>query len=73
MQFSCSPPLSVSLLTPTGTRHRFWLGKSEIEKGLSLMAEAYSKHFSDFIEENDDADTADTFLQLCLFGEVVFG
>jgi hypothetical protein len=56
-----------------GKGRRFRLGKSEIEKGLSLMAEAYSKHFSDFIEENDDADTADTFLQLCLFGEVVFG
>jgi hypothetical protein len=25
------------------------------------------------LNENDDADTGDVFLQLCLFGEVVYG
>lgn len=47
-----------------------------IQKGLQLMAEgekADIRHWNDFIEENDDADTADVFMQLALFGEVVYG
>jgi hypothetical protein len=27
----------------------------------------------DFIDENDDAITADVFLQFCLFGDVIYG
>jgi hypothetical protein len=44
-----------------------------IKKGLNLMAKKYPEHFADFLEENDDAITADVFLQLCLFGEVIYG
>lgn len=42
-------------------------------RGLQLLADNYPKHWADFIEDNEDADTADVFLQLALFGEVVFG
>jgi len=44
-----------------------------IEKGLQLMAEKHSSDFADFVSENYDANTGDTFLQLCLFGEIVYG
>lgn len=44
-----------------------------IQRGLQLMAEKHPRHFSDLINENDDAETADVFVQLCLFGEVVYG
>jgi hypothetical protein len=37
------------------------------------MAREYGRHFSDMIAENDDATTADVFLQCCLFGELVYG
>ena len=44
-----------------------------IRKGLQLLHDIYCNHFNDLLTENDDADTGDVFLQLCLFGEVVFG
>lgn len=49
------------------------LNRASMEDGLRLMAEKYPKHWADFIGENEDADTGDVFLQLALFGEVVFG
>lgn len=49
------------------------LDRAAIDRGLQLMAEKYPKHWADFIVENDDATTGDVFLQLALFGEVVFG
>lgn len=49
------------------------LDQSAITKGLLTMATRYGRHFSDLISENDDADTADVFLQCCLFGELVYG
>ena len=49
------------------------LDMAAIERGLYLMAQKYPKHFADFVAENDDAGTADVFLQLALLGEVVYG
>jgi hypothetical protein len=44
-----------------------------IQVGLRLMATKHPEHFENFISDNADADTGDVFLQLCLFGEIVFG
>lgn len=44
-----------------------------IKKGLQIMAEKYPRHMGDFLNENDDADTGDVFLQCCLFGEAIYG
>lgn len=52
---------------------RYTLDMAAIERGLAVMAEKYPKHFADFVAENDDAETADVFLQCCLFGEIVYG
>ena len=52
------------------------LDAAAIERGLQLMADAElcdSRHWADFVNENEDACTGDVFLQLCLFGDVVFG
>ena len=49
------------------------LDLENIQKGLQVMANKYPAAFAAFIAENDDADTSDTFLQCCLFGECVFG
>jgi len=51
----------------------FILNKESLQKGIDAMSSRQSRHFSDMIEENDDAITADVFLQCCLFGEIVFG
>ena len=44
-----------------------------LKKGLKVMATKYSRHFDDFINENDDGDTADVFLQCAVFGDVIYG
>lgn len=49
------------------------LDREVLAKGLQVMADKYPRHFSDFLDENDDADTGDCFLQCCLFGTMVFG
>jgi hypothetical protein len=49
------------------------LDLTTIEKGLTIMAEKYPRHWSDFVQENDDAETSDVFLQCALFGEIIFG
>lgn len=52
---------------------RWTLDLPACQRGLQLMAEKYPSHFGDFIAENDDAITADVFLQCCLFGEIIYG
>lgn len=42
-------------------------------KALTLMALHHPRHFSNIITENDDAETADVFLQLAVLGEVIYG
>ena len=49
------------------------LDQAALARGLQLMAQKQPRHFSDMLKEDDDAVTADVFLQLCLFGEVVYG
>jgi hypothetical protein len=60
----------------TGERHQLRL--HNIERAFMLMqafgADNYKgRHWYDFLSENDDATTADVFLQLATFGEVVYG
>ena len=49
------------------------LDKEAMFRGVKVMAEKYPKHFADFREENDDAVTADVWLQCALLGELVYG
>lgn len=49
------------------------LDRESISKGLEIMAEKYPKQFADFLDENEDANTGDAFLQCALYGELVFG
>ena len=50
-----------------------WLSKENIKKGEKIMYEQYPKHFANILSENDDAETADIWFQLCTMGELVFG
>ena len=50
------------------------LNRETMQRGLNLMPTvAGGRHWRNWMDENDDAETSDVFLQLCLFGEVVFG
>ena len=56
-----------------GGCNRFRLDWDSMIKGLKVMAAKYPEHMRNFLDENDDAETGDVFLQCCLWGEVVFG
>lgn len=55
------------------TNKPYHLTLDTIEQGINLMAKHYLTHFYEWINENYDATTGDIFLQLCLFGEVIYG
>ncbi len=57
---------------PRGVAEWYLTAGSALE-GLKVMGEKYPRHFSNWLQENDDAETADVFLQCALFGEIVFG
>ena len=44
-----------------------------VTDGTATMAKDYDWHFMNIITEDDDATTADVWLQCVLFGEVVYG
>jgi len=46
---------------------------ADFKPGLEVMAKDYPEHFANLITDNGDADTADIFMQCCLFGEVIYG
>ena len=49
------------------------LDRAAIDRGLALLPTMAPRHLADILSENDDAETGDIFLQLCLLGEVVYG
>lgn len=51
----------------------FFLNLSTLLEGLRKMAIDQPAHFSDFINENEDATTGDVYLQYCVFGKLVYG
>jgi hypothetical protein len=53
--------------------HIIEIDREKLRDGLEVMSRDYPRHFKDFINENDDAITADVFVQCVCFGEVVYG
>lgn len=49
------------------------LDRALLASGLKALAEKYPHHFKNFMDDHEDADTGDVFLQCCLFGELVYG
>ena len=45
----------------------------KMEEGARVMAKKYPSHFSNLISDNADAETADVWLQLSIFGEIIYG
>lgn len=42
-------------------------------KGAEIMLKNFPKHYADILHGNDDATTADVFLQCAVFGDVIYG
>jgi hypothetical protein len=49
------------------------LDRAAIERGLKLFPTRCPEQFGRWLAEQDDGVTGDLFLQLCLFGEIVYG
>lgn len=49
------------------------LDGASVLRGLKAMQEKAPRHFANFLQENEDAETGDVFLQFCLLGEIVYG
>jgi hypothetical protein len=50
------------------------LNMAAIKRGLARMANMQpSRHWAAFMAGDEDAETGDVFLQLCLLGEIVYG
>jgi len=49
------------------------LDRAALERGLAVLRKDVPYQFAQIVHENDDADTADCFLQACLFGKIVYG
>jgi len=64
---------SLTINDMEGGKKGYTLNLETIMKGLKIMSEKYPRHFADFMQENDDAITADVFLQCCLFGDAIYG
>jgi hypothetical protein len=55
------------------TGERFGLRWSMILEGSQVFAQDFPRHYDDFITQNDDAVTADVWLQCVCLGDVVYG
>ena len=56
---------------PASAKHHITI--EDVKKGLELMRDQYPRHYADLVEENDDAITGDVWLQLTVFGELIYG
>jgi hypothetical protein len=52
---------------------KYSINIESLKKGWQLLAEKYPHIFARFQDEQYDAGDADVFVQLCVFGEVVYG
>ena len=58
-----------------------YLNRASIKVGLQLMADCKdmkgkqvpARHFKNLATDNEDEETADVFMQLCVIGEIVYG
>ena len=52
---------------------KYTLTLKKVKDGLRKMRDEYPRHWADLVEEQDDAVTGDVFLQLAVFGELIYG
>ena len=56
---------------PKSAKHHITM--DDVRKGLELMRDKYPRHYADLMEEDDDLITGDVWLQLAVFGELIYG
>lgn len=58
---------------PINNRTEWTVDRDACERAIRIMAEKFPRHFTNWYNENDDAETGDVFLQLACFGDIIFG
>ena len=51
----------------------YTLTPDKIRTGLDWLSKNQPSRVSEILQENGDAETADVFLQACVFGDIVYG
>lgn len=69
--FYAAMELGFWVRTHEGDKHT--ATEEDINNALQLMAEKYPWHFWNVVNQNDDSETADVFLQLCCLREITYG
>lgn len=64
---------TIKVSAPEDGKKVYRLNQKALERGWALMRDRYPRHYADAMEGTDDAETGDVFLQLCLFGDIIFG
>ena len=54
-------------------KKKYQFTPESINKGLKWMAANQGKRIQEILDESGDADTADVFLQACMFEDIVYG
>lgn len=60
-------------ITADDEKKVYTLNRKALDKGWKLMISKQPRHYADAMEDTGDATTGDVYLQLCLFGDVLFG
>lgn len=68
---NCSLTIEVENPVAEGALN-FQINENSIRNGLELLAQKDPKQFNSIIDGNDDAETADLFGQLMVYGESVY-
>lgn len=57
----------------TGEGVEYHLTPEKVQAGLDWLAKSSLGRISEIINDEGDADTADVFIQACLFQEIIYG
>jgi hypothetical protein len=49
------------------------LDREAVRRGVNIMKTKYLRHYTEMVEENFDADTADVLVQCAVLGDIVYG
>ena len=61
-------------ITADGEKKVYTLNRKALDRGWQLMIKKAPQHYADAMSESKaDAITGDVYLQLCLFGKIIFG
>ena len=56
-----------------GRSRHVQIGRAEVQAGFDKMASDYPSHLGDIINDNYDAETADTWWQLVVLKDIIYG